>query len=206
MFGIAINAIDRLADKKQELELEIMDLAIKEIKENKELRDVIVRAKAFEIMNMKDPELEPKPPPTPKPDPFDDIIAKAKKEKELKEVLGIKEPSFWGELAGNPLILPAIIGIFGAVLANLANNKTSGGGNADGSNLGIQLQKVSQAMFEAVSRLAPKSDTGQPRKTPSSPGVAGNGIKPRSPGNGVKEAKAIQPPNDGKASSASDSV
>ena len=107
--GIDIKKIDRHAPIRQELDVEIVKMAIKMIKEDEGLRRVIVRAKAFELMNMKDPDLEPK---APRPDPPDDLIAKYEKAQRIRDLVKAGKPSFWEELLDTikePGVLSALL-------------------------------------------------------------------------------------------------
>jgi hypothetical protein len=87
--GIDINKIDRHAQLKREVDAKVTELAIKKIEEDPKLLNRFVRAKAFEIMNMKDPDLEPKP------DPVDELIKQAEKVEEFKKAMGYRKPAPW---------------------------------------------------------------------------------------------------------------
>jgi hypothetical protein len=171
-FGIDINKIDRLANKKQELEVKVVEWAIKEIEDNADLRQVIVRAKAFEIMNMKDPDLEPKPPPPPWPDPVEEMIKRYEKVEKLKEVMGVGKRSFGDqvlEVIGNPAIVSLILVFLGTIFAKQPDGTTPESGSHVNVNFGVQIQELGKTLLDAYSRYVSTPPAAPPTQQSSTP-------------------------------------
>jgi len=171
-FGIDINKIDRLANKKQELDVKVVEWAIKEIEDNTDLRQVIVRAKAFEIMNMKDPDLEPKPPPPPKPDPIEEMIKDNEKIEKLKEQMGLGKRSIVDQaldVIGNPAILSLLLVLAKIIFAKQPDNKTPDSGNRVAVNFAVQYQEMFKAISDIYSRSVSTPPAAPPMQQSSPP-------------------------------------
>lgn len=85
--GVDPAKVDRQASFRQEIQTLLIKKGLEEINNNEKLRRTLVRAELFKIMDMKDPELEPKPA---QPDPLEVMIAKMKKHQELKDLVAPK--------------------------------------------------------------------------------------------------------------------
>lgn len=112
-----------------------------------------MRAKAFEIMNMKDPELEPKPPPQPRPDPVDEAIKNYEKMEQLKEIMGVGKRSFWDGLAdaiGGPVGFAAILNMITTFIAKQQGNPVQECNNQLNVNIGTQFQEALKPVLEAI--------------------------------------------------------
>ena len=103
--GVDPARVDRQITFKQEIESVLIKESIKKIKDDEKLREVLVRAEIFKIMEMEDPELKPK---SPKPHPLDEMINNMKKYKELKALV-VPKKSIWEDLLEEALKFVAIL-------------------------------------------------------------------------------------------------
>jgi hypothetical protein len=116
---------------------------------------------AFEIMNMKDPDLEPKPPPPPRPDPIEKMIKDNENIEKLKEQMSLGKRSTVDQALDvifNPAILSLLLVLAKIIFAKQPDNKIPDSGNPVTVNIAVQYQE----MFKAVSDIYSRSVSTRP--------------------------------------------
>jgi len=100
---------DQAEKSRQELIAYIDELAIKRLKEDDGLARAVVEARIRQVTGEMGLQIEGEEWRR-KPLSIDDYIERAKKFKELKEVLGVKEPGFWNSLM-DPKVIANLLAI-----------------------------------------------------------------------------------------------